>query len=133
MKKIIVLLAVVLMLTGCGEKEYFKQIYLEDVKEYMEEDKDGFLLIVNKNNQDFQEYVKGVAESEKVEIGMYNAYQSETEVEDNRPVLPSDDFDRFNELYYVENNEVKGNLDMGSYEDMKLTEEIKHFIELHQE
>ena len=133
MKKIVVLLAVVLMLTGCGEKEYFKQIYLEDVKEYMEEDKDGFLLIVNKNNQDFQEYVKGVAESEEVEVGMYNAYQSEAEAEDNRPVLPSDDFDRFNELYYVENNEVKGNLDMGSYEDMKLTEEIKHFIELHQE
>ena len=133
MKKIVVLLAVVLMLTGCSEKEYFKQIYLEDVKEYMEEDKDGFLLIVNKNNQDFQEYVKGVAESEEVEVGMYNAYQSEAEAEDNRPVLPSDDFDRFNELYYVENNEVKGNLDMGSYEDMKLTEEIKHFIELHQE
>ena len=133
MKKIVVLLAVVLMLTGCSEKEYFKQIYLEDVKEYMEEDRDGFLLIVNKNNQDFQEYVKGVAESEEVEIGMYNAYQSEAEAEDNRPVLPSDDFDRFNELYYVENNEVKGNLDMDSYEDMKLTEEIKHFIELHQE
>lgn len=130
MKKVVVLLAVVLILAGCGEKEYFKQIYVEDVKEYMEEDKDGFILVVNKNNQDFQEYVKSVAESEEIEIGMYNAYQSEEGAEDNRPVLPFDGFDRFNELYYVEDNEVKGNLDMGSYEDGKLTEEIKYFLDL---
>jgi|GEM_PF-4799346 len=130
MKKVVVLLAVVLILAGCGEKEYFKQIYAEDVKEYMEEDKDGFLLVVNKNNQDFQEYVKSVAESEEIEIGMYNAYQSEEGAEDNRPVLPFDGFDRFNELYYVEDNKVKGNLDMGSYENGKLTEEIKHFLDL---
>lgn len=130
MKKVVVLLAVVFILAGCGEKEYFKQIYVEDVKEYMEEDKDGFILVVNKNNQDFQEYVKSVAESEEIEIGMYNAYQSEEGAEDNRPVLPFDGFDRFNELYYVEDNEVKGNLDMGSYEDGKLTEEIKYFLDL---
>ncbi|MBT2583133.1 hypothetical protein [Planococcus sp. ISL-109] len=130
MKKIVVLLAVVLILTGCGEKEYFKQIYVEDVKEYMEADKDGFILVVNENNQDFQEYVKNAAESEEVEINMYNAYQSEEGAKDNRPVLPFDGFDRFNELYYVEDNEVKGNLDMGSYEDVKLTEEINHFVDL---
>ncbi|MDJ0332661.1 hypothetical protein [Planococcus sp. S3-L1] len=130
MKKVVVLLAIVLILAGCGEKEYFKQIYVEDVKEYMEEDKDGFLLVVNKNNQDFQEYVKSVAESEEIEIGMYNAYQSEKGAEDNRPVLPFDGFDRFNELYYIEDNKVKGNLDMGSYENGKLTEEIKHFLDL---
>ena len=130
MKKIVVLLAVVLILAGCGEKEYFKQIYVEDVKEYMEADKDGFILVVNENNQDFQEYVKNAAESEEVEISMYNAYQSEEGAEDNRPVLPFDGFDRFNELYYVEDNEVKGNLDMGSYEDVKLTEEINHFVDL---
>ena len=131
MKKIVVLLAVVLMLTGCGEKEYFKQIYLEDVKEYMEEDKDGFVLIVNENNQEFQEYVKNVAESEEVEIGMYNVYESEEGAEDNRPVVPFDGFDTFNELYYVENNETKESLEVAGYEDMRLTEEIKHFVDLH--
>jgi hypothetical protein len=132
MKRIIILLAIVLLLAGCGEKEYFKQIYLSDVKEYMEQDEDGFLLIVNENDQDFQEYVKGVAESEEVVIDMYNVYESEEGAEDNRPALPYEDFSRFNELYYVEDNEVKGNLDVGGYEDMKLTEEIKHFVDLHQ-
>jgi len=131
MKKIGVLLALVLMLSGCGEKEYFKQIYLEDMKTYMEEGESGFILVVNENDQDFQEYVKNVAESEEVEIGMYNAYESEEGAEESGPVLPFEDFDRYNELYYVENNEVKGNLDMGSYEDTKLTEEIGHFVDLH--
>ena len=131
MKKIGVLLAIVLMLVGCGEKEYFKQIYLGDVKEYMEEDKDGFILVVNENDQDFQQYVKGVAESEEVVIDMYNVYESEEGAEDNRPALPYDDFGRFNELFYIEDNEVKGNLDVGGYEDMRLTEEVKHFVELH--
>ena len=131
MKKVVVLLVVVLMLAGCGEKEYFKQIYLEDVKEYMEEDKDGFVLIVNENDQDFQEYVKNVAESEEVEIGMYNVYESVEGAEDNRPVVPFDGFDTFNELYYVENNETKESLEVAGYEDMRLTEEIKHFVDLH--
>lgn len=131
MKKSVVLLAAVLLLAGCGEKEYFKQIYLEDVKEYMEEDKDGFILLVNENDQNFQAYVKEVAESEKVEIGMYNVYESEAGAEDDRPVLPFDDFDKFNQLYYVEDNKEKANLEVGNYEDMKLTEEIKHFVEVH--
>ena len=131
MKKIMVLLAVVLLLASCGEKEYFKQIYLDDMKEYMEEDKDGFLLIVNENDQDFQEYVKGVAESEEVEIGMYNVYESEEGAQDKRPVVPFDGFNTFNELYYVENNEEKGSLEVTAYEDMRLTEEIKHFVDLH--
>lgn len=131
MKKIIALLAAVLLLTGCGEKEYFKQIYLEDMKEYMEEGKNGLILIVNENDQDFQEYVKGVAESEEVEIGMYNVYESEEGAQDNRPVVPFDGFDTFDELYYVENNEEKGSLEVTAYEDMRLTEEIKHFVDLH--
>lgn len=131
MKKIIALLAAVLLLTGCGEKEYFKQIYLEDMKEYMEEGKNGLILVVNENDQDFQEYVKGVAESEEVEIGMYNVYESEEGAQDNRPVVPFDGFDTFNELYYVENNEEKGSLEVTAYEDMRLTEEIKHFVNLH--
>lgn len=131
MRKIVVLLVIVLLLVACSEKEYFKQIYIGDMKEYMEEDKDGFLLVVNENDQDFQEYVKNVAEGEKVEIGMYNSYLSEEGAEESNPVLPFDGFDRYNELYYVEDNEVKGNLDLGSYEDMELTEEIEHFVNLH--
>ena len=131
MKKIVVLLGIVLLLAACSEQEYFKQIYIDDMKEYMEEDKDGFLLVVNENNQDFQEYVKNVAEEEKIEIGMYNSYLSEEGAEESNPVLPFDGFDRYNELYYVEDNEVKGNLDVESYEDMELTEEIEHFVNLH--
>lgn len=131
MKKIVILLAVILILAGCGEKEYFKQIYLEDVKGYMEEDKNGFLLIVNDNDEDFEEYVKGVAENEEVEIGMYNVYQSEERAEDNRPELPFDGFATYNELYYVEDNKVKGSLEVESYEGTRLTEEIIHFVELH--
>ena len=131
MKKIIVLLAVVLMLTGCGEKEYFKQIYLEDLKAYTEDGESGFILVVNENNQDFQEYVKNVAESEEVEINMYNVYQSAEGAQDNRPVVPFDGFDTFNELYYLENNEEKGSLEITAYEDMRLTEETKHFVDLH--
>jgi len=131
MRRIVILLVMAILLAGCGEKEYFKQIHLSDVKGYMEQDEDGFLLVVNENDQDFQQYVKDVAESEEVAIGMYNVYESEEGAADKRPALPYDDFSRFNVLYYIEDNEVKGNLDVGGYEDMKLTEEIKHFIDLH--
>ncbi|ANU28579.1 membrane lipoprotein lipid attachment site-containing protein [Planococcus versutus] len=132
MKKMVILLTAVLMLVGCGEKEYFKQIYVEDVKEYMEEDKNGFLLVVNDNGEEFEEYVKGVAESEEIEIGIYNVYQSEEGAEDNRPVLPFDGFDTYNELYYVEDNKVKGSFEVESYEGTRLTEELTHFVKLHQ-
>lgn len=130
MKKIAGLLLLCLVLAGCTQKEYFNQIYVEDMKTYMEGNTDGFILLVKENDEPFQDYVKEVAESEKVEIVMYNAYQSEEGAEDNRPVLPFDGFDRFNELYYIEDNVVKGSLDMGSYEDVKLTEEINHFVNL---
>ncbi|WP_298830076.1 hypothetical protein [uncultured Planococcus sp.] len=132
MKKIMVLLAVVLILAGCGEKEYFKQIYLEDVKGYMEEDKDGFMLIVTDNGESFQSYVEDVAESEEVDIDMYNVYQSKEGAEDERPVLPYDEIKRFSELYYIEDNKVQGALRVKDYEDMKLTEEVKHFVNLYE-
>ena len=132
MKKMVVLLAIVMMLAGCGEKEYFKQIYLEDVKEYMEEDKAGFMLIVTDNDEPFQSYVKDIAESKEVEIVMYNVYQSEAGAEDQRPVFPYDEVKRFSELYYIEDNKVQGALPVKDYEDMKLTEEVKHFVDLYE-
>lgn len=131
MKKITGLLLLSLVLAGCSEKEYFQQIYIEDVKEYMEGNTDGFVLLVTENDEPFQEYVKEVAESEEVEIAVYNVYESEEGTENNRPVLPYDEFDRFSELYYVADNKVKDALPVTEFEDMKLTEEIKHFVELH--
>lgn len=131
MKKIAGLLLLSLVLAGCREKEYFQQIYIEDVKEYMEGNTDGFVLLVTENDEPFQEYVKEVAESEEVEIAVYNVYESEEGTENNRPVLPYDEFDRFSELYYVADNKVKDALPVTEFEDMKLTEEIKHFVELH--
>lgn len=131
MKKVVVLLAVVLILAGCGEKEYFKQIYAEDVKEYMEEDKNGFMLIVTDNDEPFQSYVKDVAENEEVEIVMYNVYKSEEGTEDPRPVFPYDEVERFSELYYVEDNKVQGALPVKDYEGIKLKEEVENFVNLH--
>lgn len=131
MKKIAGLLLVSLVLAGCSEKEYFQQIYIEDVKEYMEGNTDGFVLLVTENDEPFQEYVKEVAESEEVEIAVYNVYESEEGTENNRPVLPYDEFNRFSELYYVADNKVKDALPVTEFEDMRLTEEIKHFVELH--
>ena len=131
MKKIAVLLLIGLILTGCGNKEYFKQIYLEDMKSYMDEDKDGFVLVVTENNEPFQEYVKDVAESEKVEIAMYNVYESEEGAEDERPVVPFDEIERFSELYYLEDGKMKNGLAVKDYQDTKLTEEITRFVNLH--
>lgn len=131
MKKIIVLLSAILLLTGCGEKEYFNQIYLEDMKAYMEEDKDGFVLLVTDNDESFQSYVKDVAESEEVEIVMYNVYESEKGAQDGQPAVPYEEFNRFSELYYVADNKARGSLRVKDYEGTKLTEEIKNFVNLH--
>lgn len=131
MKKIAVLLLIGLMLTGCGNKEYFKQIYLEDMEAYMDEGKEGFVLVVTENNESFQDYVKDAAEREKVEITMYNVYQSKEGEEDERPVLPYDEIEQFSELYYLEGNEAKDSLAVKDYEDTKLAEEITHFVNLH--
>lgn len=131
MKKIFGLLLLSAALTGCTEKEYFNQVYVEDLKEYMEEDKDGFVLLVNDNDEYFQAYVQDVSESEEVEIDMYNVYRSKEGKEDDRPVLPYKDFNGLNKLYYISNNEVQSELDVTSYADMKLTEEIVHFVDVH--
>lgn len=131
MKKIFGLLLVGAVLTGCGDREYFNQVYIDDVKEYMEEDKEGFVLLVNDNDEYFQPYVQDIAESEEVEIVMYNVYRSEEGQEDNRPVLPYKDFNGLNKLYYISNNEVQADLDVTSYADMRLTEEIINFVEVH--
>lgn len=131
MKKMAVLLLIGLTLTGCGNKDYFKQIYLEDMEAYIDEGQKGFVLVVTENNESFQDYVKDVAESEKVEIAMYNVYESEEGAEDERPVLPYDEIDRFSELYYLEGSEAKDSLAVKDYEDKKLTEEITHFVNLH--
>lgn len=131
MKKIAVLLLAGLLLTGCGNKEYFKQIYLEDMEAFMNDGKEGFVLVVTENNESFQDYVKGVAESEKVEIAMYNVYESKEGAADERPVLPYDEIERFSELYYLEGSEAKDSLAVKDYEDKKLTEEITHFVNLH--
>lgn len=131
MKKIAVLLLIGLTLTGCGNKEYFKQIYLDDMEAFMDEGKEGFVLVVTENNESFQDYVKDVAEKEKVEIAMYNVYESEEGAADERPMLPYDEIERFSELYYLEGNEAKDSLAVKDYEDKKLTEEITHFVNLH--
>lgn len=131
MKKIAVLLLIGLILTGCENKEYFKQIYLKDMEAYMEEGKEGFVLIVTENDESFRDYVENVAESEKVEIAMYNVYESEEGAADERPVLSYEEIDRFSELYYLEGSNVKDSLAVKDYEDKKLTEEITHFVNLY--
>lgn len=130
---ILVFSIVVIFVSSCSnsnkDKEYFYQTDIDGIAEYMEGDKDGFVLVVTENNDYFVDDVKKAANEKKVEVAMYNWYQPggvDTKAVKN-PTLEYD-LTRASTLYYIVDNEVVDDIKLNNYADSQLTQEVFNFI-----
>lgn len=121
-------------ITACNSSSaestsYFYQTDIEETNTYFNGKEKGFVLLVTDNDEYFVPAVEKIATDKKVKVIMYNPYQSDGEKANERPVYPDSKDIRGNSLYYLENNEIKGDLRVSSYTDLQLTQEVLNFIE----
>ncbi len=116
---------------GSGD-ENFKQVDIDEVNQYFEDGKSGFVLIVTDNDEYFIPTVERIAEEQNVNVVMYNPYQSDGQNEnEGASIFPKSKDIKGDALYYMENNEVQGELTVNRYTDSQLNSEIINFFDLH--
>lgn len=143
MKKMLLWITAILtvcILSGCtNDKDKatgLVQIDFETLEQFINGEKDGFLIPTQDIENIKPEYIKNALENNKdVTIYLYNTYQPEGK--DGKKAekqqygygskMPK------NELYYLSNGEVIENLDLGKFEGTELTKQIEHFLEVHSE
>lgn len=132
------LLAVIsVLLVACSseakESEHLKQIDVDEVNKYFEGNKKGFLLIVTDNDEYFIPTVKRLAEEKNIKVAMYNPYQSDGKNDnEGASIFPNSKDVKGDALYYMENNEVQGELTVNRYADSQLNKEVLNFFDLHE-
>lgn len=130
----ILLLAASISLVGCSSNNdaYFKQINIDEANKYFEGNQTGFILLVTDNDEYFVPTVERLAKEKKVEVVMYNPYQSDGE-NDNKgtSIFPNSSEIKGDAMYYLEKNEVTGELSINSYTDSQLAKEVMNFMDLH--
>ena len=131
MKKLLVIIAISVLLIGCKGKEMFYQTDLEGITDFMENNAEGFILVVTDNDDYFIEDLRMAASKEKVKIAMYNVYEPTIGEKENRPNFPYSSDLKGSTLYYVADNTVQGELVVNKYADLQLTQEISNFIKNH--
>lgn len=132
MKKLFVIVAISVFLIGCNKnKEMFHQTDLEGITDFMENNAEGFILVVTDNEEYFIEDIRMAASKEKVKIAVYNVYEPTIGKEENRPNFPYSSDLKGSTLYYIADNSVKGELVVNKYADLQLTQEISNFIKNH--
>lgn len=131
MKKLLVIVAISVLLIGCKGKEMFYQTDLEGITDFMENNAEGFILVVTDNDEYFIEDIRMAASKEKVKIAMYNVYEPTIGEKENRPNFPYSSDLKGSTLYYVADNTVQGELVVNKYADLQLTQEISNFIKNH--
>lgn len=131
MKKLLVIVAISVLLIGCKGKEMFYQTDLEGITDFMENNAEGFILVVTDNDEYFIEDIRMAAGKEKVKIAMYNVYEPTIGEKENRPNFPYSSDLKGSTLYYVADNTVQGELVVNKYADLQLTQEISNFIKNH--
>lgn len=122
------------LLVACSSesnKNGLLQIDIDEANKYFEDNKSGFVLLVTDNDEYFIPTVKRLAEDEEVNVAMYNPYQSDGTNDNEDSIWPNSKDIGGNTLYYMENNEVKGELKVNRYTDSQLTKEILNFFDLH--
>lgn len=127
-----------IFITACNSKDskdpksYFYQTDIEETNTYFNDKEKGFVLLVTDNDEYFVPTVEKVAIDEDVKIIMYNPYQSDGKKNnEGASIFPNSTDTRGNALYYLENNEIKGELLIDRYTDSQLFKEVLNFIEIH--
>lgn len=117
---------------GSGD-ENFKQVDIDEVNQYFEDGKSGFVLIVTDNDEYFIPTVKRLAEEKNIKVAMYNPYQSDGKNDnEGASIFPNSKDIKGGALYYMENNEVQGELTVNRYADSQLNKEVLNFFDLHE-
>lgn len=109
---------------------YFYQTDIEETNTYFNGKEKGFVLLVTDNDEYFVPTVEQIANDKKVKIIMYNPYQSDGEKDnEGSSIFPDSKDTSGDSLYYLENNEIKGELRINRYTDSQLTKEVLNFID----
>lgn len=138
MKKIFILMLLLLVgsvITACtgnsdDSKPYFYQTDIEETNTYFNGNEKGFVLLVTDNDEYFVPTVEKIANDKKVKVIMYNPYQSDGKKNNEGPsIFPDSKDTKGDAMYYLENNEIKGELLINRYTDSQLTKEVTNFID----
>lgn len=128
----LLLLTFSVSLIACSSKPYFQQVDIDEANKYFEGNKTGFVLLVTDNDEYFIPTVKRLAEENKVNVIMYNPYQSDGENDnEGSSIFPNSKEVKGDAMYYLENNEVIGELLINRYTDHQLTKEVLNFMDIH--
>lgn len=124
-----------ILITGCSDtkssdtKPYFYQTDIEETNTYFNGNEKGFVLLVTDNDEYFVPTVEQIANDKKVKVIMYNPYQSDGKKNNEGPsIFPDSEDTKGDAMYYLENNEIKGELLINRYTDSQLTKEVTNFI-----
>ncbi len=118
-----------LFLTACGKDFGMSQVDIKEVEKLMDGKKDGFLLVVTSNEEEYIPTVKKVAEDEEVIIDLYNTYQPDGKKDVNKPNFKYASDLKGSRLYYIKNGEVQEKLKVGSYTGLQLSAEVTNFVQ----
>ncbi|MGE7945041.1 hypothetical protein ACQKNB_23620 [Lysinibacillus xylanilyticus] len=142
MKKTFILMLLLLVgsvfITACSKsnsndsKSYFYQTDIEETNTYFNDNEKGFVLLVTDNDAHFVPTVEKIANDKKVKVIMYNPYQSDGKKNnEGASIFPESKDTEGDAMYYLEDNEIKGELPINSYTDSQLTKEVINFIDTH--
>lgn len=128
----LLLLVVSISLVACSSKSYFQQVDIKETNKYFEDNQTGFVLVVTDNDEYFVPTVERLAKEKKVKVIMYNPYQSDGEKDnEGASIFPNSKEVKGDTMYYLENNEVKGELLINRFTDSQLSKEILNFMDIH--
>lgn len=128
----LLLLVVSISLVACSSKPYFHQVDIDEANKYFDGNQTGFVLLVTDNDEYFIPTVERLAEENKVKVIMYNPYQSDGENDnEGASIFPKSKEVKGDAMYFLENNEVKGELQINRYTDSQLTKEVLNFMDIH--
>lgn len=129
---ILLLLTISFSLVACSSKPYFQQVNIEETNKYFNDNQTGFVLLVTDNDEYFVPTVERLAEEKKVKVVMYNPYQSDGEKDnEGASIFPDSSDVKGDAMYYLENNEIKGELLINRYTDSQLTKEVLNFLDIY--
>lgn len=124
---LLILLGIVTFsLFGCGSGEV-KQVDYKQVEDLFSNDT-GYLLIYIDDDNNYLTTLKDVSIKKNKDVLLYNPYKKDGENENNQPLYPEEEV-KGNALYYIENGDIKTELDIEKIEETKLSKEIEIFME----
>lgn len=128
----LLILSIGLLVACTSKNNQLKQVNIDEVNQYFEENKTGFVLLVTDNDEYFIPTVERLAKERNIEVAMYNPYQSDGKNDnEGASIFPNSTDVKGDAMYYVENNEIKGELAVNKYADSQLSKEVLNFMDIH--